>query len=207
MRRTIISILIGTSIGLILGASHVVSARSQESWAISNRPTPEVFQVEVNHEESEQGADHFLHDMGYKIDPDIPLEIQQCAESIGYIYGICPELLESMAYQESRFNPKAVSGDGSCIGLMQVNPRWHRDRMERLSVSKEDLKTVRGNMLVAADYLKELFDTYEDPGIVLMTYNGDSRAQSFAQSGRLSYYAKEILDRSSEWETKHEKRP
>ena len=36
-------------------------------------------------------------------------------------------------------------------------------------------------MLVAADYLAELFAQYEDLGMVLMVYSGDSGAEAFAR--------------------------
>ena len=55
-------------------------------------------------------------------------------EEIGAMYNICPELLEAIIEHESSGNPNAVGADGD-IGLMQVVPKWHKDRMERLGVS------------------------------------------------------------------------
>lgn len=80
-------------------------------------------------------------------------------EEIGAKYNICPELLEAIIEQESSGNPNAVGVYGD-IGLMQVIPKWHRDRMDRLGV--EDLTDEYGNILVATDYLAELFSEYED---------------------------------------------
>ena len=63
-----------------------------------------------------------------------------------------------------------------------------------------------GNMLVAADYLSELFEEYEDVGVVLMTYNGDSDAEAFSYcEAELSGYADDILTLSAELERAHGK--
>lgn len=128
-------------------------------------------------------------------------EIQAECESIGGEYGICPELLEAMIETESSGSKTAQNG--SCKGLMQVNAEIHADRMERLGVT--DIYDEHGNILVAADYLLELFEEYEDPGLVLMKYNGVSNAESRAESGRYTAYAKKILKRSEQLERIHGK--
>lgn len=128
---------------------------------------------------------------------EVPEEVIELSEELGEKYCICPELLQAMAWRESRFNPEAVNG--SCIGMMQVSERWHRDRMERLGVT--DLTDMRQNMLVATDYLAELADKYGDIDIVLMVYNGDSRAGT----GIVSEYAETIMMLSAELERMHGK--
>lgn len=110
-------------------------------------------------------------------DTRIPDDIEEAARKWGEVYDIAPEFLEAVAWAESRFDPEAVNG--GCVGLMQVSPYWHHDRMERLGVDEEELYTVDGSMAVAADYFRELMDTGNDTYWVLMTYNGDSRAQSY----------------------------
>lgn len=123
-------------------------------------------------------------------------------EKYGKEYNICPELLMAIAEAESHGNPEAENG--GCKGIMQVSERWHKDRMERLGVT--DIFDTRGNILVATDYLYELFEKYEDVGMVLMTYNGDSDAEDY-MSGRadLSAYAEKILERSAKLEELHGK--
>ena len=114
---------------------------------------------------------------------------------------ICPEFVEALIERESRWNSEAVNGD--CIGLMQISERWHKDRMRALGV--KDLKDPFDNILVGVDYLRELFERYEDPGMVLMVYNGDSRAKNLQATGELSEYAEWILNRSAELERQHGK--
>lgn len=124
-------------------------------------------------------------------------------EKYGEEYGICSELLMAIAEAESGGNPNA--NNGGCKGIMQVSERWHKDRMERLGVT--DIYDTSGNILVATDYLYELFEIYGcDVGMVLMTYNGDSNAEDYMNgNAELSEYAEEILERSAELEELHGK--
>lgn len=129
-------------------------------------------------------------------------EVACLAEQIGAEFCICPELLQAIAGHESGYDETAEA-DG-CIGLMQVAERWHRKRMDRLKVT--DLHDPEGNMRVAADYLSELFLQYEDIGIVLMVYSGDSGADTYARTGEgLSAYAAEIMEQAALLEMEHEK--
>lgn len=134
-------------------------------------------------------------------DEAIPAAVQEAAEKYGKIYCISPELLEAIAFQESTFNPKAVNG--SCIGLMQINPECHRERMEKLGVT--DLYNIDQSMRTAADYLYELFVEKGDIAYVLDSYNGNSRAEDLYDRGELSPYAREITERTREYEQKHGK--
>ena len=136
---------------------------------------------------------------------EVPSDIKGYAEELGAAYGICPELIESMIFEESGFHPDATSKNGKCKGLMQVNPACHKDRMDRLGVT--DIYDTYGNMLVGTDFLSELFETYEDVGTVLLRYNGVSNAkvQNYEQTGKLSGYATRIINRSEEWERLHNK--
>ena len=103
----------------------------------------------------------------------VPQEYREAAEAAGEAYGICPELLEAISYEESRFTNDAESPDGKYVGSMQISPSIHGERMERLGIS--DLKDPKGAMLVAADYLAELFEENEDVGAVLMHYGGSGK--------------------------------
>lgn len=132
----------------------------------------------------------------------IPAEISQNAEIIGGELNICPELLEAIAYQESRYNASATNG--SCKGLMQVS-YYHDQRFIDAGWSPNDWDDSYKNMYVAAQYLSELFEKYEDVGVVLTVYHGESNAVAKAQSGRLSSYVEDILERSATLERLHGK--
>lgn len=128
-------------------------------------------------------------------------EVKELSDRVGEEFGICPELLQAVAWQESRYQEEAEAG--GCSGLMQVSGRWHRARMERLGVA--DLHDPEGCMRVAADYLAELAGQYEDIGMALMVYNGDSQASEYQKTGELSEYAEAILEKSYQLETEHGK--
>ena len=211
LKRNALSILIGCLIGALAGWGHI---RSAQQWQEQKRQLAEdarEYDKEVELERA-RWAEIENEEIVYatktkKInlyDPDIPEDIQDAAWKYGELYNICPEFLIAVAKRESEFNPEAVNG--SCVGLMQVSLRWHTDRMERCHVTEEEMWTVDGSMHVAADYLAELFDEYEDAALVLMIYNGDSDASSFAQGDcDMSDYASDILTYSRELEEKHGK--
>ena len=48
---------------------------------------------------------------------------------------IDPFLIFAIAERESGLNPNAVGDNGASIGLMQIQPRWSRERMKRLEVA------------------------------------------------------------------------
>lgn len=122
-------------------------------------------------------------------------------EEIGGQYGICPELLEAIMESESSGNPYAQNGN--CKGLMQINQIYHRDRMARLGVS--DIFEKRGNILLAADYLAELFREHGDMGTVLMLYNGSRDALARGARADYTQYAQKIMTRSEQLERLHQK--
>ena len=211
LKRNALSILIGCLIGALAGWGHIKSA---QEWQEQKRQLAEEAREYDREVELERArwAEIENEEIAYatemeKInlyDPDSPVDIQEAAWKYGERYNVCLEFLIAVAKRESEFNPEAVNG--SCVGLMQVSLRWHTDRMERCHVTEEEMWTVDGSMHVAADYLAELCDEYEDAALVLMIYNGDSDASSFAQGDcDMSDYASDILTYSRELEEKHGK--
>lgn len=133
---------------------------------------------------------------------EVPQDVVEISEELGIQYNICPELIQAICFKESSFCPDVESG--GCSGIMQVSPKWHKDRMERLGVS--DIFDLRSNMRVGVDYLSDLIEQYEDVGVALMVYNGDSSADSvICGSDDISAYAEEILSISAELERKNGK--
>lgn len=133
------------------------------------------------------------------------LELIEITEEYGRQYNICPELLQVIAMRESTLYIYATNGD--CKGLMQISERWHTERMERLGVT--DIYDVRGNILLAADYIAELRDTTEygyDLVYVLMRYNmATDTANKLYKQGEYTDYALEIIAESKRLERLHGK--
>lgn len=133
---------------------------------------------------------------------DVPQEVVDISEELGNQYGICPELIQAICFKESGFQPDAENG--GCVGIMQISPEWHKERMNRLGVL--ELKDAKGNMTVGVDYLADLVNKYEDIGIVLMVYNGDSGADDVMNGNAdISDYAVSILEISAELERENGK--
>lgn len=119
---------------------------------------------------------------------------------------ICPELVQAVIEKESSWNPEARNGN--CIGLMQINPEYQQERMEKYGVTAADLTDPYDNILIGVDYLRELFEKYEDVYAVLMFYNAgysDKHGLGAWEDGRYSDYAVEVSERSAELERNHGK--
>ncbi len=107
---------------------------------------------------------------------DIPLELEvqealyeACSET-----GLRYELMLALIRKETDY--RNLMGDGGeSYGYCQVQPRWHRERMERLGVT--DLMDPAGNFRVACDYLAELLDQYDLPQ-ALTAYNSGKPGES-----------------------------
>lgn len=121
----------------------------------------------------------------------------------GEEYGICPELL--MAIIEKESSGQADAENNGCMGLMQINVKFHTDRMERLECT--DILDEEQNIHIATDYLSQLIKIYEDIYLVLMAYNmGEFNAEKLYEKGIYeSDYAIEICVRAEELERIHGK--
>ena len=125
---------------------------------------------------------------------DIPLDegtqrlLYQACEQMGIQY----ELALAVIWQETDF--RNITGDGGdSIGYMQVQPRWHSDRMERLGVT--DLSDPYSNFLVGCDYLAELIARDKGLEWALMAYNGGpTYANEKIEREMISQYAKNVLN-------------
>ena len=139
-------------------------------------------------------------------DDGIPDEIREYCEIVGNEYEICPELLEAIAYHESRFIPTVRNKNR--VGLMQVNVRVHADRIEKNDWTADDMTDPYKNLTVAADLLHELYESYgDDDPIILMLYNGDKwkTIEKYKEYGFLTPYVDDILTRRAKYERLHGK--
>ena len=121
---------------------------------------------------------------------DIPLEavvqdyiVTMCAER-----GIDPAVIFAMIAHESTYRADVIGDRGNSYGLMQIQPRWHQARMDKLGVT--DLLDPIQNVTVGIDYLDELIDDYYGGDLTkaLVAYNqGHYR-------GTVTAYAKTVLN-------------
>lgn len=122
---------------------------------------------------------------------DVPMEdelqlfvIRECEE-----HHIDPAVVMGMAQRESQFTADAIGDGGDALGMWQVQPRWHQDRMDKLGAT--DLLDPYQCVIVAVDYLSELLDIYDgDIEKALTAYNQGS------YKGVVSNYAKSVVKNS-----------
>lgn len=116
------------------------------------------------------------------------------------MYNIAPELIIAIIETESGGNPNAVAKSGSgAVGIMQIKPDYQYKRCEKLGVTS--LFNPYNNILVGTDWLLELFETYEDVGLVLTAYRYGEYSKEFEYAQTMGYiypYVDKVLDRSME---------
>lgn len=130
---------------------------------------------------------------------DVPLEkdLQDYIFALCEEYGIYPELAIGMIETESNFNASAVGDGGNSLGLMQIQPRWHQDRMNKLGCT--NLLDPYQNVKVGIDYLAELMHKDKSVEWALMAYNGGHKyADEKLEERVLSEYAETVLTNSRE---------
>ena len=109
---------------------------------------------------------------------------------------IAPTVIVAMIYQESKFNTYALGDDGRSAGLMQIQSKWHLQRMIDLNCT--DLFNPYQNITVGVDILSEQLKRYGgDMAKALTAYNRGS------YSGIVTNYAKEILKNAEEVKLKY----
>ena len=115
--------------------------------------------------------------------------------------GLEPEIVIAVIYKESGYRHDVVGDSGRSFGLMQIQSMWHVGRMEELGC--DDLLDPFDNVTVGIDILGDLMESGADEGKpiewVLMAYNGGaSYADTLMAEGRVSDYAKTVLNVSEE---------
>lgn len=124
-----------------------------------------------------------------------------------YLWCICKNagvdyyMVLALIERESGYKWDATGDNGNSKGLMQIQERWHTERMEALGVY--DLYNPFQNMRVGVNYIKEIQDRYlasSGAHCVLMVYNmGASGANNLWAEGIYSTaYTKQILQRAQE---------
>lgn len=88
-------------------------------------------------------------------------------ERYGKQYGISPKLLKAIAKVESGEQPGIVGDDGESVGLFQIQPKWHAQRLKE----GESLLDPEVNARIACEILTELMDKYGTLDEVLTAYN------------------------------------
>lgn len=129
------------------------------------------------------GLDPMIEDSYLVEDHPLSLENQML------LYGACLEmgvdyrLALAVVEQETGYR-NLMGDDGESAGYMQVQEKWHRDRMALLGV--DNLRDPEGNFRVGCHFLKECIDKY-----------GLEKGLGYYNSGKAAVtdYSREVLGR------------
>ena len=126
----------------------------------------------------------------------VPLdeEYQEYLISLGEEKDIDPRLILAVMFVESSYDAETIGDGGESYGLMQVQPKWHGERMEKLGVT--DLLNPEQNAAVGVDYLAELIEKYGDEEKALVAYNAGptgAREHWFSRGLYTSAYSRKVM--------------
>lgn len=101
--------------------------------------------------------------------PVAQLEINDHIDKMAKWYGLNPDIVKAIIEEESGWCESAEGDNGNSIGLMQIQERWHKERMKRLGVT--NLYDSEQNVTVGCDILSELLNKYGNYKDALSVYN------------------------------------
>ena len=160
--RILLAVILFFTLFLIIVycSDNTVKSRINSQEHISYVEPVELMMPDVDAEEDfeNEKIESALYENGY-FRSDVPLDgdtqalLHAACEEAGITY----ELALAVIRKETEF--QNVMGDnGNSYGYMQIQPRWHEDRMERLGVT--DLTDPYSNFRIGCDFLAELLSKY-----------------------------------------------
>lgn len=190
MKRNVWEIAYIVWIVLVVGLMLFLPAKAAEDTERTENHTEEAEErtecvIEELKEDSEnEYIEAALYASGYfrydvPLDGDTQALLRAACEETGIPY----ELALAVIRQETEFR-NVTGDDGRSVGYMQVQRRWHEDRMARLGVT--DLTDPYGNFRVGCDYLAELLGEYPLEE-ALTAYNSGKPGKSAYASNVMAY--------------------
>jgi hypothetical protein len=109
-------------------------------------------------------------------------------------YDIRPQIIFAMMQAESGFNAEAVGDNGQSFGLLQIQPRWHYEKMLELNCT--NLLDEKQNITVGINILADLIAQGKGIEWALTAYNaGTSNADTATDRS----YALAVLNLAENW--------
>lgn len=173
---------------------NVVDRRTVLDAKIPDSPAVDRAMVQAQSEKVTPEYDYFDVPIG----EDLQNHIFKVCES----YDIHPAIIVSMIEKESSYISSKVGDGGDSFGLMQIQPKWHQERMLRLDC--HDLLDPYQNILVGVDYLAELRDRKFGMAWALAAYNGGpAYANRKKKDPEIPEYVRDVLERGKElWQSR-----
>lgn len=150
-------------------------------------PAPQEAQAEIKLPEAEPASvTEKVPLYNVPLSTDLQEHIRQLCDD----YGVDMPLVLAIIGQESNYRPDAVGDNGNSLGLMQIQPRWHQSRMDKLGMT--DLLDPYQNVTIGIDLLAELIET-GGTRWAIMAYNaGAETADYHITIGTITDYAAEV---------------
>ena len=187
------SFIAGTAFGA-LGMTKRGTTPEEPTAATAQAESTETVPTEAQPETTATEATATLYDV--PLNTELQLHIIQTCEA----HDIDPAVVIGVIWKESTYKASAVGDSGNSLGLMQIQPRWHSERMDRLGCP--DLLDPFQNVTVGVDILTGLIDKYDgNISMALMAYNaGDGGAYSywFSKGIYSNDYSEAVLDKVTE---------
>lgn len=115
--------------------------------------------------------------------PVAQLETNNHIDKIAKRYGLNPDIVKAIIEEESGWVASAEGDGGESIGLMQIQPRWHKERITRLGIT--NLYDPEQNVTVGCDILSELLNKYGNYEDALSAYNSGNTEDGKAYAERI----------------------
>lgn len=152
-------------------------------------PAPQEAQAEIKLQAAEPASttEHaLLYDV--PLSDDLQLYISQlCGE-----YGVDTPLVLAIIGQESNYNAEALGDGGNSIGLMQIQPQHHQQRMDKLGVT--DLTDPYQNVTVGIDLLADLMGENKGTEWAVTAYNAGAGTADYNKAiGIRSEYTESVM--------------
>lgn len=121
----------------------------------------------------------------YSVPIGVAEDVVQTAHEEARAQRMDPLLVLSVIAAESSFNPSAKNKSGA-VGLMQTIPRWHGDKMKNLGVSSSQLTSIKPNVRLGVEILKEYLKlSGGNLPLALQKYNGSAGDLSRRYSNKI----------------------
>lgn len=133
---------------------------------------------------------------------DVPLsdDLQDHIALLCEKYHIDPAIVTAMIFKESTYRSHLLGDGGKSYGLMQVQKRWHEERMDKLGVT--DLFDPFQNVTVGIDILAGHIEAYDgNVEMALVAYNmgtTGARRNCFSKGVYSSKYSRAVLEKAEE---------
>lgn len=108
--------------------------------------------------EQNKSVVHIIKRLRPQLDDEIVNLIDSSIIKYSYEYRLPPEFVVYLMDRESRFSPLAKSSAGA-MGLMQIMPSAHKDKLEKMGITVQQIYHIDNNVKLGCWILREYMNT------------------------------------------------